>query len=369
MNAATCWLEATIVSSLILVTSDSGAGHLEREGRADRVLTVTHRLVTGPIPPGGTPATFFADQQALYEQEGLFCEPFWFAFEHELAERPLGKRIWTGLPDVCREYDRVALWVDPDANAQLLLLQLLDWLGSIPDIAPRLWLKQAESGLGARRPGDWALPARAVEAEDVALARHAWAAFRTPTPEAWAALLNDAGAGRLPGLRPAVLQTLRELPDASGLGATERRLIHLVERESWWDELERLGHDPSDRPLPEKERGPERLLARVLHRGERLPLWCFEAGEALCRLATASVPALAGIDEPAYTLDLHMDGERFRRFRESHVRLTEFGHRLDRGLDDWSRHNRVHRWIGGTRLTNETLWRWDARQNQLLAPS
>jgi len=39
--------------------------------------------------------------------------------------------------------------------------------------------------------------------------------------------------------------------------------------------------------------------------------------------------------------------------------LTEFGRAILAHQEDFSRHNPVHRWWGGTELTNDRLWRFD----------
>jgi hypothetical protein len=36
--------------------------------------------------------------------------------------------------------------------------------------------------------------------------------------------------------------------------------------------------------------------------------------------------------------------------------------------DDFSRDNPIHRWWGGTELTNDRLWRWDPDSRALIAP-
>lgn len=359
----------TLKHSLILVTCDSGAGHLKREKRADHILTFDHRLVTGPVPTEGPAETFFQRQQALYEADGLYHEAWWFEAEDASGQSRLFKRVWTRLPDICREYERVELWIDPDPNAQLILLQLLDWLGHIPDIAPRLWLKQSESPLGERRPGDWVLPPYPIDQEDIALASRAWAAFGMPTPETWAALRHNQEINHLHGLKPAVERMLDELPDHTGLGATARRILGLVETEEWWAEAKRRGNDISDRRLTDEERRYSPLMKRILQSGPRPPLWHFEIGQTICDLGSATTPAIAGVTERLFNLDMHQDDQRFRRFRESALSLTELGRCLVDGTDDWSCHNPIQQWWGGTRLTNATLWRWDGGQDRLLAPS
>ena len=66
------------MSSLILVTCDSGAGHLKMEKRADLILNFIHRLLTIPVPTDGAPETFFQRSQAICEADDLFHEPWWF---------------------------------------------------------------------------------------------------------------------------------------------------------------------------------------------------------------------------------------------------------------------------------------------------
>ena len=167
----------------------------------------------------------------------------------------------------------------------------------------------------------------------------------------------------------AVEVMLDELPDAIGLGATQRKLLHLAERHGRWSPARRRWDGESVHDLPDEERRSMRLIQRTLQRDERVPLQYFEVGGALCDLASAPVAALAGVTERRFALGLHDDRDRHRRFRESLVSLTALGHRLIAGSDDWSRHNPVHRWWGGTRLTNRTLWRWDAEGRRLSPPS
>ena len=356
-------------SSLILITCDSGAGHLKREKHGARILTFTHRLVTGPIPTGGTPAEFFVDRQAVYRREGLFHENWWFEVEDRTGENPRFKRIWSLLPQACLAHDQVTLWIDPDPNAQLVLVQLLDWLGRDPAILGRLWLKQAESPTGSRMPGDPVVPPRRVEREDVELASRVWQAFGAVTPEAWAALRHEPGLERLPALPLAVEMMLNELPDHTGLGASARHLLRHVDWRAHFAEDNPWGRAPPPAAVDDAARRPERLITRAREYGKRLPPDHFEWGRMLCELATAPMPALSGVTETEYSIVSHMDEERFRSFCNSHVTMTTFGNRLVAGEDDWVQHNPIHRWWGGTRLTNDSLWRWDRTGAQLVAPS
>ena len=61
-----------------------------------------------------------------------------------------------------------------------------------------------------------------------ALAQAAWAAFRAPTPESWAAFLRYETSA-LPFLRPAILRHLEEYPaPRTGLTRTEAFILEMV---------------------------------------------------------------------------------------------------------------------------------------------
>jgi hypothetical protein len=65
---------------------------------------------------------------------------------------------------------------------------------------------------------------------------------------------------------------------------------------------------------------------------------------------------------------MHEDASRHRRYTQSGLSLTTLGAAVLAGAEDFSRHNSIHRWWGGTELTNDRLWRWDAVNRALIAP-
>ena len=84
----------------------------------------------------------------------------------------------------------------------------------------------------------------------------------------------------------------------------------------------------------------------------------WEHGYLLDGLAHRPDPAVAGLDEELRTLSR----ENLRRsspcVHRSRLSLTEFGKAIVAHQEDFSRHNPIDRWWGGTRLTNDRLWRW-----------
>jgi hypothetical protein len=148
----------------------------------------------------------------------------------------------------------------------------------------------------------------------------------------------------LPLLEPILLDLLKELPSSTtGLGATEMRLLQLVAR------------------------GYNRTNALFHLRGlrQRYVFDEWETGVLLEGLAHGPRPALAGLDEELRTLGRGNYRDRDAAYKRSRLTLTEFGKSILLHKDDFSRHNPIDRWWGGTRLTNDRLWRWNPA---LIAP-
>ena len=76
-------------------------------------------------------------------------------------------------------------------------------------------------------------------------------------------------------------------------------------------------------------------------------------------LAFGPLPAIAGLDEELRTIDRHNLGARQDPLLRSRLALTEFGKAVVAHQEDFSRHNPIDRWWGGTHLTNDNLWRWN----------
>ena len=179
---------------LILTTSDAGAGHLKQAGIADEVIAVAHRLVSRPAPATADPADFFAARLAagVAPNDDADDEPL-EAWERDHLADALDA-AWRQLPARCATFDRIELWPDADPNSQWLLCQLLDRLGRDAALAGRLWLADVDRALGERGAPDPHTASTAclpVEAQALATAQQAWAAFGAGSPRPGAALLGD----------------------------------------------------------------------------------------------------------------------------------------------------------------------------------
>jgi hypothetical protein len=333
------------MTRLILTTSDSGAGRLKQAGLADIVIPFGFRFVWGPLPSAAELATLLSPRSAERDSIGSH----WLDFQPRRYLEAMGVQD-LGLIDVCERCETIELWIDPDPNSQLVLVWLLDYLRSHAKVVPNLTLVQAATAIGGHLPEEvatWRLPAIKIQNEHLVAASKAWQAYRQPTPRDWFDLLGkDIGA--LPLLRPTVLELLEELPSRStGLGATEMRMLELVS----------AGNISPFDVFPGYRKNNTRRVFEY-----------WETGSLLDGLAHGSAPAVSGLDEGPFTEDLHGDADRHARYTQSKLSLTALGKSVLAQSEDFSRHNPIRRWCGGTELTNDHLWRWDPRYRALIAP-
>ncbi|MDF0497804.1 MULTISPECIES: hypothetical protein [Bradyrhizobium] len=307
---------------LILTTDSSAAGAIQRAGLADLVMAIERRLVWGSLPST-------AELDAFWRLEG--------SGPH-------------GLIELFLEYDTVELWMEPEPNAQLILLWLLDHCGSDRAAASKLVMRPldiAVSGLGPEGLAKLNPPLVRLTQDHVGLAGRAWRAYRAPTPQAWFGLL-ETDLRLLPKLEHCVVALLEELPNVtSGLGATEMRML---------ESIAPGGVQPYD-VFPGYQKPNERRV---------FDYW--EVGALLDGLARCPVPAVSGLEEGPFTLDMHDDALRHARYKQSRLSLTDLGKAILAGDEDFCRHNPLRRWWGGTLLANERLWRWDDERRLLVAP-
>jgi hypothetical protein len=315
----------------LILTSSAGSS-LIREDFADAVVFFTFRFVWGPLPSPDELAAYLAtprDQRAPGDHWSIF------------ARWRDGSRAFEdlGFVEFCRQCETVELWFDLGTNDQLLLVWLLDHFRSHPDIVARLRLRLVHFELISiprHGLGNWKVQDIAVSGAELETASRAWQAYRAPTPEACFALLaTDLSA--LPLLRLALLHLLAELPSSTtGLGATEMRMLELL---AW-------GFANAN-PL---------FHFRDLRGTYVFSEW--EHGYLLDGLAFGPIPAVAGLDDELRTINRENLGARHKAILRSWLSLTEFGKAIVAHQEDFSRHNPIDRWWGGTKLTNDRLWRW-----------
>jgi hypothetical protein len=172
---------------LILTTSDSGAGCLKVAEIADEVIGIGYRFSAGPLSSDAELAESFASFASF------------------------------GLTDVGDRFDAIDLWIDPDPNAQLILVWLLECFRPHDAIVSKLNLVQADISIGELMPERLLarqFTAIKIASQQLELASAAWRAWRHQSQQDWLGLLSE-DLSALPRLRPAVVALLDELPRSS----------------------------------------------------------------------------------------------------------------------------------------------------------
>jgi hypothetical protein len=318
-----------------LVLTSASFPSFTRGGFSDIAVDLTFfRLVWGPLPSPVEIADFLGPRPPGDD------EFHWSDWGNRWNRSENRNHRDLSLADFCRRYETVELWFDIDAGAQLALMWLLDHFRAYPETVTKLKLRLVDEDMQWVEPddaGSWSPPVVDVTERELAVAQAAWQAYRSPTPEACVDLLRQ-DLSALPMLKPVLLDLLAELPSASsGLGATEMRMLEMIGRGySLVDDL----FDNSD--------------IRQTHVFNE-----FECGYLLDGLAFGPTPTVAGLDEELRAMRRENLEDRLKAYERSRLSLTDFGKAVVAHQEDFSRHNPIDRWWGGTHLTNDNLWRWN----------
>lgn len=334
------------MSQLVITNGDSAVERLAAGGVVGRFLPWRDILHDGPVP-GGLSTDALADVRADFISGALGID--YAEVRTDFAARD-------GILDIHPAYGDVTLWFEHDLYDQLQLIQLLNYFCEQPE-RMGLRLVQASDYLGAMEAPEVARLATAagpLTTLHMETGRTAWRAFTAPDPEGLAALAGQ-DLPALPHLAAALARLLAELPaPGSGLSLTETRI------------LRRLADGPAKVAALYAEVSDEDA-ARFL---ADLPLFL-----RLDALAFAPEPLIEGLTSRSGARLSFKPGDgsdeenTYADYVRAVVSLTPAGRKALAGGFDHARENRIDRWVGGTHLTADTLWRFDPAAGRLVAPS
>ncbi|HEX8241969.1 MAG TPA: hypothetical protein VF541_00690, partial [Longimicrobium sp.] len=242
-----------------------------------------------------------------------------------------------------RAQDQTVLWFEHDLYDQLQLVQVLDWLATEASPGARLALVCGAEYLGSSAPERLAerfgQRSEVTEAE-MALAREAWAAFRSPDPAAISALLGGETSA-LPFLAAAMTRHLEQFPSVrNGLSRTEQQALEAVAV------------------------GAETMRDAYIaaHQRREDPVWLGDASFAWY------VEELAVGETPLVTIDRDGAADDRDAVLSARVALTDAGRAVLEGREDRVDLNGIDRWLGGVHLQgHQAAWRWDTEASRLAA--
>jgi hypothetical protein len=321
---------------LIITNGDSAGSLLRRAVPGAEVLPWRDVLHEGPVPLTDTLAELTEIRADYLARDGDKRDGVRNILE--ARDRGLTHSV---------DFARVTLWFEHDLYDQLQLLQLLDWFSDHLRESGSLVLVQASDFLGNKTPEtilDFASLGQPVSEAQLALARKAWRAFRSDTPQAWADLLAG-DLSSLPFLEAAVTRMLEELPGTDGLSRTERQMLAALQCGA---------------------AAPRELFGAVQREEEAVFMGDWSFFRLLDGLALAEMPLIEGLAEAPFRRE---DQEHAQAYLRSELALTSFGADALAGRADRAASNKIERWWGGTYLSNDALWRWDAETKRLIAPA
>lgn len=336
---------ATAVSPLNVTNGDCAGSVLLRSELPGPVLSWQDVLHEGPLAP--VPPAALRELRARFLAGAGWGDVGAIGRALQRRNALLQRTLATG--------GQVVLWFEHDLVDQLQLLQILALLGEweidlesvqlvvVGDVTGRA----SFHGLGELEPEEMeqlAQQRRPLTREMLELGRKGWQALTAADPRELERLLaSDTSA--LPYLAGAVTRLLEELPDpAAGLSRTERQALETVE-------------EGARTPLEVFHANAEREEAPFL--GDAW-MWV-----RLRELGSGPMPLLAaagGARLPAPPL-----GD--EAFVHARIELTATGRAVLTGEADRVDAIGIDRWLGGTHLRAGNVWRWDAAQSRLLAPS
>ena len=334
--------EPTMRPALLHVTNGESAGNtLRQTALGGAVLPWQDTLHAGPVPA-------LPRHELLSTRATFLAECGWGRYQELLATL---ERRDEQLLAALRNGVQVVLWFEHDLYDQLQLLDALA-LAHATGAEPELIVigafpgKPSFAGLGELTASEletlWPSRRRAAPAS-LEAATAAWAAVQAPEPAAlaeWATHEN----GELPFLAPALQRLLEELPaPVDGLSGTERRALRAVAAGA---------HTP-----------PAAFVAA--QRLEAAPFlgdaWFYRSLSELGRGETRLLETEDG--EPLPPPPPLSDSQLFAQLR---LRLTATGEDTLHGEADRVELLGIDRWLGGTHITADNIWRWDPGELTLL---
>jgi hypothetical protein len=313
--------------TLLHVTNGESAGTTLRQTTlAGAVLCWQDTLHEGPVPAGS--------RAELRRVRARFLSECGCGSRRAIVSTL--ERRDRQLTDAVRAGAHVVLWFEHDLYDQL---QLIDALSLVHDESVELIV--VDSFLGERTADELEVlwpQRRAATRETLRSAAQAWDAFRASDPRDLAHLATQ-DSPELPFLAPALARLLAELPaPGDGLSATERHALQAIDA------------------------------------GAQTPMTAFVAAQKLEAAKflgdTWFYRSLAGLGPLVETTDGEPlpkppplgDVEVFMRLP---IRLTREGERVLAGDVDRVELVGVDRWLGGTHVTPQNLWRWNAGTREL----
>lgn len=325
------------MTELIITNGDSTVSLMREAGFTANILPWRDVLHEGPVPETES-LEQLSSHRVAFLADAFDLPPQEVADEDDERNRTLRR---------FNDYDEITLWFEHDLYDQLQLLQLLDFFHQEAG-SPLIYLVQADDYLGLQTPdgiNEFRALKKTVSDEQMALAAMIFGAFRKSSPVELAGYL-DRDLGPLPHMKAALKRLLEDLPDSeNGLSRTERQILTAIERQA----------------TP-----PKHLFATVQAMEEAMFMGDWSFWRCLEEVAFNRSPLIRGLPGRFSTT---IAGRERRSYLDADLSLTDTGRAVLAGEADHAELNSIDRWLGGTHLSDDGIWRWDRNTSTLVLPT
>jgi len=225
------------------------------------------------------------------------------------------------------QYDKIILWFENDMHDQLQLIQILNWFAQ----------HSPSSNLYIIYPDNYLICSTAKELQDTLLynietvnhnhfivAKKAWGAFTSKTPEAWYKLLED-DISPIPSLRDTVMRLLEEYPNTvNGLSRTEYKILEIISN---------------------GVNNPQKIFEN------------YQKSEQRAFMGNVIFKNRIKVLVESNLLNSTQNGQ--------NLQLSPLGEEVFQGKKNWLKINSIERWIGGVKLTSKSVWCWNIKTKNI----
>jgi hypothetical protein len=321
---------------------DAAAGVAKQSSIPGEHFAWREALIEGPTPADVSPAEW-RKLRAAHLSDSYEIDPIETENGLETQEQKLASYL---------DHDEVVLWFEHDLFCQINLLYLLDWFAQRELGTTRLSLIFVGEypglpnfrGLGELNPDQMEslFPGRReVSSAEFNLAKAAWAAYRSPDPNAIEVVL-ETDTSAMPFLKQALRLHLQRFPFVrNGLSRIQNRGLEFIQ-------------DGSHKFVE--------LFPRFGNAEPRYGLGDAQFWMALRKISEVRQPLLKVSNSDAFNGTLSPE-----RMHEATFEMTETGAAVLAGQADFVEINGLDSWLGGVHLSGTTnLWRWDDQRQKLM---
>jgi hypothetical protein len=224
-------------------------------------------------------------------------------------------------------YKKIILWFEHDLYDQLQLLQVLSWFQSNKIENIKLTIISTHNYIGECSKDEIVkllCYEQNIERQHLTLAKKAWSAFQEPNPIAWFQLLNS-NTDSLPFLKDSIQRMIEEFPNTrNGLSRSEHQALLTISKEI---------HNPQEIFNRCQNHEKQKFMGDII-------FWKI--------------------------LDDFIENKIISSKKNGQIlNITKLGNHLLNGDINYLHIKPIHRWIGGTKLTNDNVWCWNIKKKRI----